>query len=515
MENIIILVALGAIAWLAFIVATSVGGPGREGIPRNLSIYRTDEELESRRLERTMATAVVFSAFLALAIPLYYLSEEDRQAGFDEEFLAASIARGEIFFGSTDPTRAFRCDSCHGPEGVGGSAQFVEPRSGIAVLWTAPSLNDVFYRYTEDEIRFWITFGRANTPMPAWGLEGGGPLGEQSIQDLINYIRTFQISQEQALAKIEPAVTLELSKIDRGDEILAQALAEQELQKSVLEKSEDALTVVASVAQEAQDVLDHAGEGRDTDQDGLSDTSEVRLTELTNSLYVVEVEVDEDTGEETVTISGSLSQLLTPEEAEALEMSGIGVTLDPLNPETTAGTADLRAARTSVANLQALERNLRVGVENFQGLIVGMEAGITFLNASAAERLWQPDFEAIAEASFDGQIDDARRAVGLFKAYCARCHNSNWSAGLPYTLELASGGIGPALFEGRVNIQFQRPADELDAADPLVEFIKTGTSSAKRYGVNGMGTGRMPAFGAVLSQDDLEMIAAMLRGLGR
>jgi mono/diheme cytochrome c family protein len=29
-----------------------------------------------------------------------------------------------------------------------------------------------------------------------------------------------------------------------------------------------------------------------------------------------------------------------------------------------------------------------------------------------------------------------------------------------------------------------------------------------------MGTGRMPAFGAILSEDDLNRIAQMLRGLG-
>ena len=514
MENIIILVAIGAVAWLAFIVATSVGGPGKDGIPRNLSIYRTDEELESRRLERTMATAVVFSAFMALAIPLYYLGEQDRQAGFEEEFLEASIERGEIFFGSTDPTRAFRCDSCHGPEGVGGVAQFVEPRSGIAVQWAAPSLNDIFFRYTEDEIRFWITFGRANTPMPPWGLEGGGPLGEQSIQDLINYMRTFQITQEEALAKIEPAVSFELAKIDRGDEIVAEAIAEQELQLSILEKAPEALAIVAPVSEQAADVLLHAGEGRDTDADGLSDSSEVRLTELTHSLYVVTVVSDEETGEETVTISGALADVFTPEEAEELDLGQIPVTLDPLDPETRDGTPDRRAASTSVANLQALERNFQIGVENLESLAMGIDNGITFLQLSASERPWLPDFEAIAQASFDGNVDQARRAVGLFNAYCARCHSSNWSAGLPYTLELAAGGLGPALFDGRVNVQFQRPADPVNT-DPLTEFIKTGSESAQRYGVNGMGTGRMPAFGAILSQDDLHDIAAMLRGLGR
>ena len=42
----------------------------------------------------------------------------------------------------------------------------MEPRTGVAVQWAAPRLDDVFYRYSEDEVNYWITFGRANTPMP-------------------------------------------------------------------------------------------------------------------------------------------------------------------------------------------------------------------------------------------------------------------------------------------------------------------------------------------------------------
>ena len=34
-----------------------------------------------------------------------------------------------------------------------------------------------------------ITYGRANTPMPAWGVIGGGPMNEQQVTDLIAYIK--------------------------------------------------------------------------------------------------------------------------------------------------------------------------------------------------------------------------------------------------------------------------------------------------------------------------------------
>ncbi|NIR38262.1 MAG: hypothetical protein GWN79_14355, partial [Actinobacteria bacterium] len=71
------------------------------------------------------------------------------------------------------------CYGCHGPDGVGGVASYVEKRSGVTVSWAAPSLNDIFYRYGRDEIRYWLVYGRGNSPMPAWGLAGGGPMNDQ------------------------------------------------------------------------------------------------------------------------------------------------------------------------------------------------------------------------------------------------------------------------------------------------------------------------------------------------
>ena len=84
------------------------------------------------------------------------------------EFAEGSTERGEHLVAE------FGCFNCHGPEGSGGVAPYVEKRSGIAVEWAAPSLNDVLFRYAEDEVNFWITYGRGNTPMPAWGVPEEG-----------------------------------------------------------------------------------------------------------------------------------------------------------------------------------------------------------------------------------------------------------------------------------------------------------------------------------------------------
>ena len=92
--------------------------------------------------------------------------------------------------------------------------------------------------------------------------------------------------------------------------------------------------------------------------------------------------------------------------------------------------------------------------------------------------------------------------VVSFCKYDVQCY----SAGVAYTKEIASGGLGPALRAGRANIQFKQRED-------LIDFIVKGSVNGKAYGVNGVGGGKMPGFGAVLPQSDIELIIDYLRGM--
>ena len=46
-----------------------------------------------------------------------------------------------------------------------------------------------------------------------------------------------------------------------------------------------------------------------------------------------------------------------------------------------------------------------------------------------------------------------------------------------------------------------------------IAFVMAGSDNAVKYGVNGIGTGRMPGFGAVLSAADIELIVKYERSL--
>ncbi len=59
---------------------------------------------------------------------------------------------------------------------------------------------------------------------------------------------------------------------------------------------------------------------------------------------------------------------------------------------------------------------------------------------------------------------------------------------------------------GRSIVQFPNEEDQID-------FIIRGSALAEAYGTNGIGRGWMPGFGAVLSQEDIELIVKFERSL--
>ena len=105
--------------------------------------------------------------------------------------------------------RAFEelCAQCHGDGGVGGSAPFTvlddQGRFVSSVNWTAPALNTIMYRFTEDEVRHVLNFGRPQSPMPPWGAPGGGAMTTQQIEELVGYLNRIQLSQEQVRGEVQ------------------------------------------------------------------------------------------------------------------------------------------------------------------------------------------------------------------------------------------------------------------------------------------------------------------------
>jgi len=87
---------------------------------------------------------------------------------------------------------------------------------------------------------------------------------------------------------------------------------------------------------------------------------------------------------------------------------------------------------------------------------------------------------------------------------CARCHTQGWSYGDPGVS--AQGGMGWNLTGGATNSHFPNEAD-------MISFIKVGSTYGKKYGMQGQGSGRMPGFGHLLTDEQIKAVVEYVRGL--
>lgn len=380
-------IALAAV--VAFVIVTLRATPAARP-PRNVTAPPADEDLEGHRLERALALALICSAVIAVSLPLYWLREPDRQQESIRYFDKGAAARGAVLFANKQSTSysnvtSLLCADCHGVDGNGGVAPTTyTARAGgtpMKVSWAAPSLTTVLLRFSAAEVRTILTYGRPGTPMQAWGVAGGGPKNDQSLDDLLAYLTSIQISPEAALAQSAAAVE---TWRDQPQKQLGDA-------KSALADARSQLKQVRSDSQ------------------------------------------------------------ATPEQHRAAE------------------DAVAAAAR-------ALKR---------------------------AE-----DWVARRDGVGDGQL--------LYEVQCARCHTANWSifdptVNTPEEVDLGPAGGGGShgsnLRGGGVIERFGPDATAASAGfRSQADFLRSGSDDNMPYGIGGIGSGRMPGFTALLTDDQITAI---------
>jgi mono/diheme cytochrome c family protein len=119
------------------------------------------------------------------------------------------------------------------------------------------------------------------------------------------------------------------------------------------------------------------------------------------------------------------------------------------------------------------------------------------IQAAAERAVADGEAETIGEALFNLEL-----ASGAYS--CARCHTLGWSYGQPTVS--GQGAFGWNLTGGSVNNHFA-------SQDELVTFIKNGSEFGKLYGRNGQGSGRMPGFGNLLTDEQIDSILEYVRSL--
>ncbi len=466
---IAIAVILGVIVWRVFRGPKTAASPEAgtdivlaDGSTRTLAVqeekpapnlvpFYPDEEMEGRKLERVLGLALLVAALLAVALPIYYLRENTRQAeakvGFDER----SVERGATLFANSqmpayDAAKSLQCANCHGTKGEGSSTNYVvkatkencsadqlatDPAcSPQTVVWQAPALNTALLKYPirktgcsrEDllndpdcrsQVYDILVYGRPGSPMPPWGVAGGGSKNAQSLQDLVNYLQSIQLSPAEAkkistnLVSTDPAVQkatpLNVFTLAKGYVDLAQ--------KNVI-----AAQAAVPVAQAALD----------------------------------------------------------------------------------------RAVKQLATATNDAERKLAVtNQQNAEETLVKAQAAVPIAEQAVQN---SNDYLDTVNTASEGEL--------LFQTNCARCHTKGWSyfnpanGNIPLPSAQGSGALGPNLRDGTSVNQFPVEQDQ-------ITFVTGGSQYEKPYGVRGIGSGKMPGFLNILSPDQIKAIVDYERtGLG-
>ncbi|HEX5097778.1 MAG TPA: c-type cytochrome [Acidimicrobiia bacterium] len=237
-----------------------------EKAPPNRVAFFEDDTLEGRRLERVLGWALIFVTAFAIVFLVYLLREPVRQEHSEAYFDNASEERGEELFANSqmdayNPVKSLSCADCHGQTGAGGGKAVIldpdgpnGPEPPQAHVWKVPPLNTVLLRFQEDpecadpalkprfvcEVSQIITYGRPGTPMPAFGVAGGGAKNDQAINDIIAYLRTIQLSSDDAKKQAS----------DQLEEARGQAAAQVEDAQTAVDDANKALDDARAAAVE-------------------------------------------------------------------------------------------------------------------------------------------------------------------------------------------------------------------------------------------------------------------------
>jgi mono/diheme cytochrome c family protein len=274
-----------AIIVIAVIVAYRVISVRRnpdQSEPQNLTPFAEDATLETTRLELVLRWALICSAVLAVGLPLYWILEPTRQKAEEKGFEHRAEERGAALFANDqseayDAAKSLQCANCHGVKGEGGSAQFTLPAAQtgtgrpVQVAWKAPALNTVLSRFTPEQVAQIITYGRPGTPMAPWGIDGGGPKGEQAITDLIAYLDSIQLGDDGANEQVTKDV------------------------KALKDAAEGAVTTSEKDLEEAQAQL--AAADNAADRSAAQTSIQAALQALTNSRNWLETVTNASEGE--------------------------------------------------------------------------------------------------------------------------------------------------------------------------------------------------------------------------
>jgi mono/diheme cytochrome c family protein len=461
------LILLNFIAFSVLIVylIVSVMSPKRgrreEREAPNVVPFLPDEDLEGRRLERVQGWALIFAAVIAIALPIYWLREPTRQDQTISYFDKNAEHRGAVLFASPggaeyEAATSKQCANCHGDKGQGGVAPF--RIQGESVNWKAPPLNTEALRFTEEP-----ACADPSLRQPTTVCE---------MSDIITYGRPGTPMQGWGIAGGGPLN-------DQGVADLVAFIKSIQLTPAQAQKqAADAVAVAKNP------------------NPGPNDTCPEYMS--CPAIATKDARAALDTARKTLVQQRKATRT-------ALQLP------DATDAELTTNCHDIaKQVEDNPSNVAPELKAKAVACGSF------LDAAQALKDAQAS-LAWALDWQSRRANVSDGQL--------LFELNCARCHTEGWSVFDPTAppseldgvniLGLSGGGggqgggIGFNLRGGDVMRRFG--TDESGGFDAQLDFVKQGSDPNKPYGILGLGSGKMPGFGQMLTANDVGRIVAYER----
>lgn len=133
--------------------------------------FSGDDEL-NKSTNKVMIVGTVLMVLMVLIFPLYLSVEPTNRDDARASQEASLVESGAILFDQS-------CSSCHGTDGLGGSA---------------PALNAKQFLASADnsQIELIVSVGVPGTQMSAWAQDFSGPLTSEQIKSIATYLRSLE-----------------------------------------------------------------------------------------------------------------------------------------------------------------------------------------------------------------------------------------------------------------------------------------------------------------------------------
>jgi mono/diheme cytochrome c family protein len=191
-------------------------------IPNAMRPGPSDPDLETPLLQKLQGWGVLLVLFFVIWVPAVWLFEPDRNLEQERALTTAAIDRGshavQVF--TEENQGGVGCVNCHGPTLQGSVILNTQTQTPIQTpnLTTVCGgpFTDHTLIYGLRDIQTTIEQGRGI--MPSWSIRYAGALGDQQINDIINYLVSIQkVPDSENVCTNPEAVTKAVDQFLGGD----------------------------------------------------------------------------------------------------------------------------------------------------------------------------------------------------------------------------------------------------------------------------------------------------------